>query len=107
VPRAPRRCGAIVVGLSAGWGPRWVVIGIALSFAAVAAIGFRQLPDNGWAERGRGCLAQAARRPREDRRRSSALRGVPKDRTPRGRRSTLRTHRHLAFSRSAEALNAG
>jgi len=41
----------VMVGLSAGWGQRWAVIGIALSFtgvAVVAAVGFRQLPDNGW-----------------------------------------------------------
>ena len=40
-----------VVALSAGWGQRWAVIGIAFSFigvAAVAAVGFRQLPDDGW-----------------------------------------------------------
>ena len=41
----------VMVGLSAGRGQRWAVIGIALSFtgvAAVAAVGFRQLPDGGW-----------------------------------------------------------
>jgi hypothetical protein len=40
-----------MVGLSAGWDRRWAVIGVALSFtgvAAVAALGFRQLPDSGW-----------------------------------------------------------
>ena len=41
----------VMVGLSAGRGQRWAVIGIALSFtgvAAAAAVGFRQLPDAGW-----------------------------------------------------------
>ena len=41
----------VMLGLSAGWGQRWVVIGIALLFtgvAAVVAVGFRQLPDNGF-----------------------------------------------------------
>ena len=41
----------VMVGLSAGRGQRWAVIGIALSFtgvAAGAAVGFRQLPDAGW-----------------------------------------------------------
>ena len=41
----------VMVGLSAGRGQRWAVIGIALSFTGVAAgtaVGFRQLPDGGW-----------------------------------------------------------
>jgi hypothetical protein len=41
----------VMVGLLAGWGQRWAVIGIALSYtgvAAWAAVGFRQLPDDGW-----------------------------------------------------------
>jgi len=41
----------VTIGRSAGWGQRWAVMGIAMSFtavAALAALGFRQLPDSGW-----------------------------------------------------------